>query len=338
MGLARLSAAARRRLPHRVAMLAFPRAQILDITGPLEVFARTARWLCDHAGLDKAAYEVELVAKSRGPLTTSGGLQLVATRSIRDSGRIDTLLVSGGIGGEDAAKDAALLDWIRERVPRVRRFGSICTGALILARAGLLDKQTVTTHWAYCERLAAAAPRARVDADAIYVRSGRLYTSAGVTAGMDLALALVEEDWGNAVAVAVAQELVMFLKRPGGQSQFSRHLQAQQHDDELGRLELWILENLHADLSVAVLARRANVSVRHFARRFTTRFGATPAAYVARARVEAARRRIEEGATRLKTVARQCGFADEQRMRRAFRRSLGVAPVDYRARFGMDPS
>lgn len=161
-----------------------------------------------------------------------------------------------------------------------------------------------------------------------------MYTSAGVTAGMDLALALVEEDWGNAVALAVAQELVMFLKRPGGQSQFSRHLKAQQHDDELGRLELWILENLDADLSVPVLARRGNVSVRHFARRFTQRFGATPAAYVARARVEAARRRIEEGATRLKTVARQCGFADEQRMRRAFRRALGVAPVEYRARFG----
>ena len=315
-------------------MLAFPAAQILDITGPLEVFSRTTRWLRDHAGITKPAYEVELVAKKRGPIATSSGLQLVATRSIRETQPINTLLVSGGVGHEAAARDPAILDWLRRRSRAVQRLGSICTGAMILARAGLLDNRDVTTHWAYCDRLAAAAPRARVDANALYVRSGRLYTSAGVTAGMDLALALVEDDWGSAVALAVAQELVMFLKRPGGQSQFSRILQAQQHDDELGRLELWILQNLDANLSVAALAGRAHMSPRHFARRFADRFGATPAAYVLRARVEAARRRIEEGPTRMKSIAAQCGFADEQGMRRAFRAVLGVAPADYRARFG----
>lgn len=315
-------------------MLAYPQAQILDITGPLEVFARTARWLCDHAGLAGPAYQVELIARNRGPITTSGGLQLVATRSIREARRFDTLLVSGGIGHEAAARDPAILGWIRRQARDVERLGSICTGALILARAGLLDNRPVTTHWAWCDRLAAAAPRARVDVNALYVQSGRLYTSAGVTAGMDLALALVEQDWGGAVALAVAQELVMFLKRPGGQSQFSRLLQAQQHDDELGRLELWILQNLDASLSVAALAARANMSARHFARRFTARTGATPAAYVLRARVEAARRRIEEGPIRMKTIARQCGFADEQRMRRAFRRVLCIGPLEYRARFG----
>lgn len=323
-----------RRRPHLVAMLAFPGAQILDITGPLEVFSRTTRWLLDHAGVTKPAYAVELVAAKRGPIATSGGLQLVATRSIRESRPIDTLLVSGGIGHEEAARDPAILAWIRGRAGTVQRLGSICTGAMILARAGLLDNRDVTTHWSHCGRLAAAAPRARVDPDALYLRSGRLYTSAGVTAGMDLALALVEEDWGSQVALAVAQELVMFLKRPGGQSQFSRFLRAQQHDDELGRLELWILQNLDANLSVAALAARANMSARHFARRFAGRFGATPAAFVLRARVEAARRRIEEGPARLKSIAGHCGFADEQCMRRAFRRTLGVAPADYRTRFG----
>jgi transcriptional regulator GlxA family with amidase domain len=315
-------------------MFAYQDAQILDITGPLEVFARTTRWLRDHAGLAKSAYEVELVAIRRGPITTSGGLQLIATRSIREARRIDTLLVSGGIGQESAARNPVLLAWLRARAKDVERLGSICNGALILAHAGLLDNRTVTTHWAWCERLAAAAPRARVDADALYVCSGRLYTSAGVTAGMDLALALVEQDWGSPVALAVAQELVMFLKRPGGQSQFSRFLQAQQHDDEFGRLELWILQNLDEDLSVPALAARASMSARHFARRFAKRFGVTPAAYILRARVEAARRRIEEGPTRMKAIARQCGFADEQGMRRAFRRTLGVVPAEYRARFG----
>jgi transcriptional regulator GlxA family with amidase domain len=318
-------------------MLIFPDAQILDIAGPLEVFARTARWLRDHRNVEPLAYETDVVATSVGMIATSGGLRLGVERAYRSVRRVDTLLVAGGIGYAAPMSDPDLLAWLRRQAGRVERIGSICTGALVLAAAGLLDGKRATTHWAYCDRLAAAAPRARVEPDALYVRTGNVYTSAGVTAGMDMALAMVEQDWDKATALAVAQELVMFLKRPGGQSQFSRYLQAQQHDDELGRLELWVLENLDADLSVAVLARRANVSVRHFARRFAERFGTTPAAYVARARVEAARRRIEEGATRLKTVARQCGFADEQRMRRAFRRSLGVAPVDYRARFGTDP-
>ncbi|MGH8285117.1 MAG: GlxA family transcriptional regulator, partial [Steroidobacteraceae bacterium] len=209
----------------------------------------------------------------------------------------------------------------------------ICTGAMVLAAAGLLDGKPATTHWAYCTKLARLAPAAHVEKDALYVRSGKLYTSAGVPAGMDMALAMVEEDWGKATALAVAQELVMFLKRPGGQSQFSRYLEAQQRDDRFGRLELWMLEHLDADLSVERLASRANLSPRHFAREFAAQVGATPAAYVMRVRVEEARRRIEDGATQLKDVARQCGFGDEQRLRRAFRRTLGVTPQDYRARF-----
>jgi transcriptional regulator GlxA family with amidase domain len=322
-----------RRRPHRVVMLVYPQAQILDVTGPLEIFARTTRWLRDHRGVRTPAYEIAMVAARPGPMETSGGLKLLVEHDYRNAGRIDTLLIAGGIGWEAALQDERMLEWIRGESRRVARLGSICTGALVLAAAGLLDGKPATTHWAYCTRLARIAPGARVEQDAIYVRSGKLYTSAGVTAGMDMALALVEEDWGKATALAVAQELVMFLKRPGGQSQFSRHLEAQQRDDRFGALELWMVEHLDADLSVARLAARANLSPRHFAREFAAHMGATPATYVARIRVEQARRRIEEGAERLKDVARSCGFGDEQRLRRAFRRALGVTPQEYRARF-----
>jgi transcriptional regulator GlxA family with amidase domain len=314
-------------------MVAYPQVQILDVTGPLEVFARSSRWLCEHAGRRRPAYQVEVVAASRGPVLTSGGLQLLATRSFREMRSVDTLLVAGGIGYEDAAHDRQLLAWLRAKAGRVDRLGSVCTGALVLAAAGLLDGRRATTHWAYCDRLARAAPRTRIDPDALYVRSGRCYTSAGVTAGMDMALAMVEHDWGKATALAVARELVMFLKRPGGQSQFSQFLEAQQRDDAFGQLTLWMLEHLDADLSVGRLAQRCSMSERNFARLFARRVGVSPAGYVARIRVESARRRIEDGATRLKEVARQCGFGDEQRLRRAFLRQLGVTPQDYRQRF-----
>jgi transcriptional regulator GlxA family with amidase domain len=319
--------------PHRVAMLGFPQAQVLDITGPLEVFARTARWLRDHRGAAVPAYQTELVAAHAGAFPTSGGLRLVATRRYDRVGRIDTLLVAGGIGWEEAARDRALLAWLAAQPGRVQRLGSICNGALLLAAAGLLDGRPATTHWAYLDRLASLAPRARVDRDALYVRAGNIYTSAGVTAGMDLALALVEQDHGKSVALAVAQELVLFLKRPGGQSQFSRHLEAQKRDDLFGELELWMLENPRADLSVEALARRMSMSPRHFARQFHARLGTSPAAYVRRLRVERARRRIEDGASRLKQVARDCGFADEQALRRGFQDLVGITPAEYRARF-----
>jgi len=314
-------------------MLGFAQAQILDITGPLEVFARTSRWLRDHQDMRFDAYEIELVALRAGPFNTSGGLQMLAASSYTGMRPADTLLIAGGIGYEALLKDRDLLSWIRRQASKVARIGSICTGAMVLAAAGLLDGKKVTTHWAYCDRLARLAPESRVERDAIYVQSGNLYTSAGVTSGMDMALAMVEADWGKACALAVAQELVMYLKRPGGQSQFSRFLSAERRDDVFGNLELWMLEHLDADLSVESLARRADMSPRHFARMFTQRIGATPAAYVRRLRVEHARSRIESGAARVKQVARECGFADEQKLRRAFREVLGVTPAEYRSRF-----
>jgi transcriptional regulator GlxA family with amidase domain len=314
-------------------MVGYPNAQILDITGPLEVFSRTARWLRDHGKTSGDAYVVELVAARAGWFDTSGGLRLYATRSYTEVADAHTVLVSGGLGYREAMADRQLLDWIRKQRSRSQRLGSICTGAFVLAAAGLLDGKRATTHWAYLDRLQAAAPEAKIERDAIYVQNGPVYTSAGVTAGMDMALAMVEADWGKATALAVAQELVMFLKRPGGQSQFSRHLAAEQRDDVFGALELWILEHLSADLSVEKLAERANMSPRHFARLFKERLGVTPAAYVRKLRVEEARRRIESGASRVKRIARECGFADDQQLRRAYKQVLGVTPAEYRARF-----
>jgi transcriptional regulator GlxA family with amidase domain len=314
-------------------MLGYDDAQILDITGPLEVFARTSRWLVDHGQRRTPCYEITLLGGRRGQIRTSGGLKLETACCYRDAGPIDTLLISGGIGCESVMQDERLLEWIRRQSKRVERLGSICTGALILAAAGLLKDRPATTHWAYCDQLGMLAPDTAVNADAIYVKSGRVYTSAGVTAGMDLALAMVEEDCGRSVALAVAQVLVMFLKRPGGQSQFSRHLAAQNtRDERLGQLELWVLDNLERPLTVPELAARASMSARHFARRFTAEIGTTPAEYVARARVDAARRLLEETRLSLKEVATRCGFAEEQNLRRAFVKRLSVTPTDYRRR------
>ncbi len=314
-------------------MLGFPQAQVLDITGPLEVFARTARWLAEHRGARAPAYVTELVAARAGPVAMSNGLEIVATRRYADVRDADTLLVAGGIGWEAAVEgppDARLAGGAGE----ARRASRLHLQRRDAARGGgAARRPAATTHWAYLDRLAALAPKARVDRDALYVRTGNIYTSAGVTAGMDLALALVEQDHGKAVALAVAQELVLFLKRPGGQSQFSRHLEAQKRDDLFGELELWMLENPRADLSVESLARRMNMSPRHFARQFRARLGTSPGAYVRRQRVEQARRRIEEGASRLKQVARDCGFPDEQALRRSFQELVGITPAEYRARF-----
>ena len=319
---------------HAVTMLAYPDAQILDITGPLEVFARTARWLGDHRYTKGPAYQVEIVAECAGPLRTSSGLELIAARRYQDVDSTDTLLVTGGIGFREACADDRLRDWLIGQARKVKRLGSICTGSIVLAHAGLLDHRRATTHWAYCADLAGAGHDLEVDADAIFVRDGPVYTSAGVTAGMDMALAMVEEDWGQPVAVAIARELVMYLKRPGGQSQFSGHLRAQTL--ESGRLQetrLWILDHLGEDLTVAALAAHATMSERSFTRRFSEQTGQTPAKFVEQARVRAARRKLEETALPIETIAARCGFGSSETMRRSFMRQLGIPPSSYRDRF-----
>jgi transcriptional regulator GlxA family with amidase domain len=319
----------------RIVMVGFPDLQILDVTGPLEVFSRTARWLMDNGHRKDLAYSVELVAAKAGPLEASSGLTLVADRRFRDlRGDVDTLLVAGGRGARAAAQDATLLAWLARFAPRVRRLGSVCTGTFVLAAAGLLDGRHATTHWGSCDTLSKLHPDVTIEPDPIFVRDGSVYTSAGVTAGMDLALALVEEDFGRHVALETARQLVLFLRRPGGQSQFSTQLAVQAADREpLRELQQWIADHLSSDLSVTTLADRVAMSPRHFARVFATELGMTPARFVELQRVEAARRRLEESTDSVDEVAATCGFGGAEVMRRAFLRTVRVSPSDYRNRF-----
>jgi transcriptional regulator GlxA family with amidase domain len=318
-----------------IVFVAFPDVQVLDVTGPLEVFGRAARLLVERGLRRDLVYSVEIVAASAGPIETSSGIRIVADRRFHDvrSG-VDTLLVAGGRGARAAAQDSALCRWLARMAPRVRRLGSVCTGTFVLAAAGLLDGKRATTHWAWCDTLAKVHPSIRVESDPIFVRDGRIYTSAGVTAGMDLALAMVEADLGRHVALGVARQLVMFLQRPGGQSQFSSQLAIQAADHEpLRELVEWIADHLTDDLSVAALADRIAMSPRHFARVFAAELNMTPARFVEVQRVEAARRRLEESSDGVERVATTCGFGGAEVMRRAFLRTLRVSPSDYRSRF-----
>ncbi|HEX2464239.1 MAG TPA: helix-turn-helix domain-containing protein [Thermoanaerobaculia bacterium] len=328
--------------PHRVAALTFAGGQILDVTGPLEVFSRAERLMREEGRATEPVYQVEVLARTAGPVAMSSGIELVARRSLHTTVAIDTLIVCGGIGTDAALADRELIAWLRRQQPRVDRLASVCTGALLLAEAGLLDGRRATTHWSWCDRLARDYPRVDVVPDAIYVRDGGIYTSAGVTAGIDLALAMVEEDWGREVALGVARELVVFLKRPGGQSQFSRHLSTLEPASRpIRELELWALDNLAADLSVEALADRVHMSPRNFARVFRRESGTTPAKFVEVARVEEARRRLEETPLTTAAIATGCGFGTTESMRRAFLRHLGIGPAEYRRRFSpssLEPS
>lgn len=326
--------------PRRIVIVAFPQANILDVAGPCEVF--------NAANLDPETakvvgarpYTIEVISTTNGPaVEMSCGIPLVAKGDYsRRRGPIDTLLVAGGPGVWAAIEDAGFLRWLRRAAPRARRAGSVCTGAFALAAAGLLDGRSATTHWSWCEQLARDYPKVDVDFDSIFVRDGGISTSAGVTAGMDLALAMVEEDLGREAALRVARKLVLFVRRPGGQSQFSSLLKLQAADREpLRELQSWIAEHLADDLSVERLAGRARMSPRNFARVFRREVGATPARFVERLRVEAARRRLEESGGDVEKVARECGFGCADSMRRSFLRAIRVAPSDYRDRFRSAP-
>jgi transcriptional regulator GlxA family with amidase domain len=324
-----------RRAPHHVAMVAFAEAQILDVVGPLEVFSRASRLATDEGRRGTPPYRVEILAHDAGPIVTSSSLAIVAGRSFREvRGPVDTLMVAGGRGVDAALADRTLIRWLRQAAPNAGRVASVCTGAFLLAEAGLLDGKSVATHWSKCVELAERYPRVKVDPDPIFIAQGRIYTSAGVTAGMDLALALVEEDHGRELAAQVARELVLFLRRPGGQSQFSTQLKAQLSDRQpIAELQAWIADHPGADLSVSALARRAAMSPRNFARVFLRTVGVTPAEHVDRVRVEAARRRLEESDANVDEVATACGFGTRESLRRAFHRALRVSPTAYRSRF-----
>lgn len=312
-----------------IAILAVPGVQLLDVSGPLDVFAEANRQV------GGARYRLLVVAGAPGPLTSSSGVRLLPDLSIADAdGRdIDTLLVAGAPQAAEMTPALDLLAWLREQVPRVRRYGSVCSGAFILAAAGLLDGHRITTHWAVADQLARSYPAVTVDPDAIHVRDGRVRTAAGVTAGLDLALALVEEDLGREIALKVASQLVMFFKRPGGQLQFSRKGEAEPAGrSALQEIQRWVAANPAEDHSVASLARRMDLSSRHFARLFRSEVGLTPAAWVEAARVSAARQLLEGGKEVPKQVAALCGFADADTLRRAFARHVGVTPAEYRKR------
>lgn len=307
-----------------IVFAAVPPVQIVDLTAPFEVFARCG------------GYRVELVSNApRGRVTSSCGLTLCDAKDYRSiRGRVDTLLVPGGDGAEELCCDREFLDWLAGMSKRVRRIGSVCTGAFLLAAAGIPDGRRAVTHWDWCGRLARQFPRVRVEEDPIFIQDGHVYTSAGVTSGLDLALALVEEDHGHQRALKIARDLVMFLHRLGGQSQFSGLLSAQASSRRpIEELQGWILDHLKDDLNVEILAGRCGMSPRHFARVFAQDKGTTPARFVEQVRVEAARLLLEESRYRVKEIALRTGFGSADSMRRSFLRVLSVTPAAYQERF-----
>jgi transcriptional regulator GlxA family with amidase domain len=312
-------------------VLVFPAVQLLDVTGPLQVFASANDFVARASGA--RPYLMKVVAPGGEAVTSSAGLALAAGPLTRRGEALDTLLVTGGEGAEAAAENPVVVDWVRQRATRARRVTSVCTGAFVLAAAGLLDGRRAATHWKDCTRLAQRFPAVRVEPDPIFVRDGPVWTSAGVTASIDLALALVEEDLGRDVALAVARYLVVFLKRPGGQAQFSAALALQTAEDKFGALHDWINRHLDGELSLSDLADRAGMSERSFSRHYAEATGQTPARAVERLRVEGARRLLSEQRTPVKRIAQRCGFGSEETMRRSFLRLLAVTPQDYRARF-----
>lgn len=317
----------------RVVVVVFPEVQSLDVTGPVEVFHRAGR-VAASRGI-RASYDIELVAPEPGAVRTSSGIPMHVERRLADvRAPVDTLLVAGGDGVTALVRDAASLGVLRRLSTGARRTASVCTGAFALAEAGLFDGRRATTHWLACAALAARYPSVRVEPDPIFVRDGDVWSSAGVTAGMDLALALVEEDLGRDVALETARHLVLFLTRPGGQSQFSAQSRSQLAErPPLRELQAWICDHPHEVLSVERLADRVAMSPRNFARAFRREVGTTPARFVEAVRVEAARRLLEESSLPVEEVAARCGFGTAETMRRSFHRGLRVHPSEYRRRF-----
>jgi transcriptional regulator GlxA family with amidase domain len=312
-----------------IEILAFLGANLLDVTGPLQVFASANDAM---RGGPSASYDISLVAKD-APVITSAGLGLLAQRLPPVAKPVDTLIIAGGGGVHAACADRDLLRWLAERAGKARRVASVCTGAFLLGAAGLLDGKRAVTHWADCERLARLFPKTRVEMNAIFIRDGDLWSSAGVTAGIDLALAMVEDDVGHAAATLVARDLVVFLKRPGGQAQFSTVLGLQERERSFDDLHGWMAGHLGDDLSISALAGRAGMSERSLIRHYRAKMGMTPARAVEKMRVEAACQLLATTRDPVKRIARNCGFGSEETMRRSFFRQMAIAPNDYRARF-----
>lgn len=318
----------------RIGIVLFPGVEALDITGPLEVFSFANLGLIRQGLCAENVYTVNLLAAQAGPVATMSGLQIVADGCYGNpDDAFDTLLIPGG-EVETELRNPHLLRWINAMAGKVNRLASVCTGAFLLAEAGLLNGCQATTHWHYCQQLAKEYPQVQVEPDRIFIQDGNIFTSGGITSGIDLALAIVEEDWGRELALHVARFLVVFLKRPGGQSQFSTYLTSEaSHRKDLRELQSWILANIAADLRVETLAERMAMSPRNFARLFLDETGTTPAKYVEMIRIDQARFLLETSDHSIETIADKTGFKDPERMRRSFIRQLGVNPLNYRQRF-----
>jgi transcriptional regulator GlxA family with amidase domain len=316
----------------RVVVLAHEEMNLLDLTGPVQaLFTASQRG----SGSGPPLYEIIVASESGGLITTNSGLPVMtAALSTLDGLSIDTVIAPGGCKGDEYYTPPGLVDWVKQRAPTVRRLCSVCTGAFLLAAAGQLDGRRAATHWDWTDRLKKRFPTVEVDPDKIYIRDGSIWTSAGVTAGIDLALALIDQDYGHKTAIETARQLVVFMRRSGGQSQFSVPLAAQAtQGDRFIDLHAWVASNLESDLRVERLAEQAGMSTRNFARVYLAKSGRTPAKMVEAMRLEAACRLLEETALPMKRIAAMTGHVDEQNLRRLFMRQLNTTPREYRSRF-----
>lgn len=316
-------------------MLAFEGAETLDIAGPMDIL-RVAPSIGNEEFDLQDLHKSVIVSEFGGPVVTQPSGICIHTEALEsvDLEVVDTLIVPGAYSMESVIARPNLISWIKTIASRARRVVSVCTGAFLLGEAGLLDGKRVTTHWRWIDEFSQRYPKAIVEANSIFVNDGKIYTSAGITAGMDLALHLVEQDWGADVALNIARHWLLYVKRPGGQSQFSALLPTKSTERlSIADLQSWIMDNLSADLSVAELAGRLSMSPRNFARVFQNETGGTPAKFVETVRIETARRWLEESSRSIELIATECGMGDTERLRRCFIRRLGVNPSDYRRRF-----
>jgi transcriptional regulator GlxA family with amidase domain len=322
-------------LPKHVVIVGYDEITSLDLSGPLEAFSSAA--IEDARGNSRPCYKVTIAALGDKNFASESGLCVTAKCSLSSVCQVDTLLIPGGRGMRNPLTSAKLAAWINKRINRIRRVASICTGVYGLAPTGLLNGCRVTTHWKFANDLAGRYPELKVDPNPLYIREGKFYTSAGVTAGIDLSLALIEEDFGPQIALAVARELVVYMKRSGGQDQFSEPLKFQMASaGRLADLPAWITGHLDQDLSVEVLAQRVHLCPRQFSRRFKAEFKSSPAAFVQRLRLDEARTRLAAANCSVESVADSVGFHDPDSFRRAFVKAFGIAPQQYRNRFASD--
>ncbi len=326
------SGPARAMTPKNIAIVGYDNITSLDLSGPLEAFSSAC--IEDSKGDRQACYKVTIAALGAKTFYSESGLCMTATCLLNSLHHLDTLLIPGGSGIRKSATSQKLAHWISRHERRIRRIASVCTGVYGMASTGLLNGRKVTTHWRYAADLAERYPELRVEDNALYVRDGKFYTSAGVTAGIDLSLALIEEDFGAQVALSVARDLVMYVKRPGGQEQYSEPLRFQvESTSRFADLAAWMVGHLDRDLSVEALAEKINLCPRQFTRRFKDEFKTTPAAFVQRLRLDEARKRLTAADFTVENIADSVGFRDPDSFRRAFVQRFGVAPTEYRNRF-----